>query len=400
MSKPTARLSRRAKFWALGIAAAVLLFGAGFYANGAWLRYDIHGISVINRQSRPDMAQFWDVYNLLHEKYDGTIDPRGIVEGAIRGEVASLGDPYTTYLSKQEARDLANQLKGALSGIGIEVGIKNNRLTIIAPIDGTPAAKAGLRAGDIIAAIDGVDASSLTLDDAVAKIRGQAGTKVKLAIVRGTTTLTPEITRQAITVASVSSQIRDGQIGYIRIREFGDDTAAAIKQAAADFKAARVRGVVLDLRDNPGGYLNTAVDVVSQFQDNGVVVTEKGKNRSNDHSYYATGSAPLSHLPLVVIINAGSASASEITAGALHDSDGATLVGEKSFGKGVVQEVVDLAGGNQLKVTVAKWYTPKGTNISAAGIKPDVAVPMTDADFSAGRDPQLDQALASLNARL
>ncbi len=382
------------------VGGALLFLLIGFLLNAFVLRYDLTQKGFISRNGRPDLGQFWNVYDLLHQKYDGNIDTAKLLEGAIKGEVASLNDPYTVYMNAKEAKDLQNQLAGSLSGIGIEIGIKNSRLTVIAPIDGTPAAKAGIRSGDIIAEIDGVDTSSLTLDEAVSKIRGTAGTQVKITIVRGTSSQDLTITRENITVKSVTSTMRDDGIGVIRIREFGDDTVSGVQAAVMDLKNQGAKGIIIDLRDNPGGYLQSSVDATSQFLQSGVVVQEKGKNSDDNKTFYANGNAPLGSVSIVILVNGGTASAAEIMSGALHDSGRAVLVGEKTFGKGVVQEVVDLPGGNQLKVTVAKWYTPNGTNISQEGIKPDIEVKNTVDDFNAGRDPQMDKALATLKSKL
>jgi len=386
----------------LFVAGGVVIFALGFGSNAYFWRYDLTTSGLISRSGRPDLTQFWNVYDVLHQKYDGKIDNNTLIEGAIKGEAAALNDPYTVYLDANDAKDLANELSGSLSGIGVEVGIKNNDLVVIAPIDGTPAAKAGLKAGDIIAAINGADTSSFTLDQAVGKIRGTAGTEVKLTIVRGTATLNLTLTRANITVKSVDSSMVAGQdgIGLIRIREFGDDTTAGIKAAVASLKSQGARGVIIDLRDNPGGYLQSAVDSVSQFMNSGKVVEERGTAGDNQ-TYYAEGNAPLANVPIVILVNGGTASAAEIMSGALHDSGRATLIGQKTFGKGVVQEVINLAGGTQLKVTVAKWYTPNGTNISHDGINPDIKVASaTDAQFVAGVDPQMDQALVTLKSKL
>ncbi len=333
------------------------------------------------------------IRSVLHDTFDGDVDDAKMSEGAIRGLVASLGDPYTTYLDKSQAQDLSDDLKGALSGIGIEVGLKNNRLTVIAPIDGTPAQKAGLRSGDYIATIDGKDSSEMTLDDAVKAIRGQKDTEVKLMIVRGAEK--PQefvIKRENIQVPSLKSEMREGNIGYLRLRRFGNDTDQLIRTAAADLAAKGAKSVILDLRDNPGGFLDSAVTVSSEFLKSGTVVEERSRHFES-HTLTANPGGNLTDVKLIVLVNGGSASASEIVAGALKDHQRATLVGEKTFGKGSVQEVKELSSGGQLKVTVAHWYTPNGRNISKEGIQPDVEVKMSTDDYNADRDPQLDKAL-------
>ena len=348
---------------------------------------------VWTRQGSVDNQEIGRVTQLLKNNFDGDVNTEQLSEGQLRGLVASLGDPYTTYMDKEESKALSDDLKGELSGIGVEVGLKNSRLTVIAPIDGTPAATAGMRSGDIIAAIDGQDSSQLSLDEAVKKIRGEKDTKVKITIIRGDESPRDlEITRQLIQVSSVKSEIKDGNIGYIKLRRFGDDTDVAIRQAAADLASKGVTSVVLDMRDNPGGYLDSAVTVSSEFLSAGTVVEERSRHFESK-TLVANPGGSLTKVKLIILINGGSASASEITAGALKDNGRATLVGEKSFGKGSVQEVKPLESGGQVKITVAHWFTPKGVNISKEGIKPDVEVKLTNEDYNAGRDPQLDKAL-------
>ena len=340
--------------------------------------------------------QFREIRSILESSFNGDLNDEKQAEGALRGYVASLGDPYTVYLNASEAEELSNDLAGQLSGIGVEVGLKNDRLTVIAPIDETPAAKAGIRAGDVIAIIDGQSTSELTLDEAVKKIRGEKGTEVKLTVVReGEEPKELAITRDQIQVSSVKYEVKDGDVGYIRVRRFGDDTDTAIRNAAADLAKQGITKIVLDLRDNPGGYLNSAVTVSSEFLADGVVVEERGRHMESKQ-LVANPGGNLTNAKLVILINEGSASASEITAGALKDNGRAILVGEKTYGKGSVQEVKQLSNGAQLKVTVAGWFTPKGVNISKEGIKPDIEVKLTPEDSNAGRDPQLEKALEAV----
>lgn len=381
------------------IAIALVFFTAGFLVNAFGARLLLGPGRIPNNSI--DLNKFWQVNNILHQKYDGDISADKQSAGAIAGMVASLGDPYTTYLSKQENNELNSQLNGKLSGIGIEVGLKNNRLTVIAPIDGTPAQKAGLRAGDIIAAVDGADTTTMTVDEAVSKIRGSKGTQVKLTVVRaGSSAQDITITRDDIIVPSVSYELKPDHIGYIKIRTFGDDTSTAVQNAASSLVDQGAKVLILDVRDNPGGYLESVVNISSSFIKSGVIVSEKSKNGENKE-FKATGNAQFANIPMVVLINNGSASASEILAGALHDNNKATLVGEKTYGKGSVQEVVCLGGhslssscdSDSLKVTVAHWFTPKGVNISKEGISADSEVKLTSEDYNAGRDPQLQKAL-------
>ncbi|MEI7818606.1 MAG: S41 family peptidase [bacterium] len=384
-TSPTNTLLKQTKVQ-LGIAVAASI-GVGLLIG--WFARS----SVIVRNGSFAADDIANVRELLKASFDGDIDESKQAEGAIRGVVSSLGDPYTTYLDKAQSKELSDDLKGELSGIGVEVGLKNNRLTVIAPIDDTPASKAGIRSGDIIALIDGKDSSELSLDEAVQKIRGEKGSEVKLTIIRGSEKPREvPIKREVIQVSSVKTEVKDGNIGYIRLRRFGDDTDQAIRAATADLASKGVKSVILDLRDNPGGYLDSAVTVASEFVGSGTIVEERSRHFESK-SLVANPGGNLTKVKVIVLINQGSASASEITAGALKDLGRATLVGEKSFGKGSVQEVKNLRSGSQLKVTVAHWYTPKGVNISKEGIAPDVEVKTTSEDYNAGRDPQLDKAL-------
>lgn len=338
-----------------------------------------------------DFSSLNSLQATLERTFDGTVDRQKALDGAKSGLVDSLGDPYTTYLTKKEAEALDDDLKGSLSGIGAEIGFRNNQLSVISPIADSPAAKAGLQAKDIIIKIDGKDPTGLSLEEAVSKIRGDAGTKVTLTLVRGNgQPFDVTITRANITVASVSWK-KEGDIGIITVTRYGNDTVAKVEQAAKELDSQGASKYILDLRNNPGGYLQAAVGVSGVFLDNKVVVEERKGGKTTD-KLSSSGGGTLVGKPLVVLINGGSASASEITAGALQDHGAAKLVGEKSFGKGSVQQIIDLAGGAQLKVTIAHWFTPKGRGIDKEGIKPDVTVVRTSEDINADRDPQLDKA--------
>jgi carboxyl-terminal processing protease len=338
-----------------------------------------------------------DTYSLLQRKFDGNIDDSKVLDGARAGVVASAGDPYTVYLDAKSAKDLSDQLSGTLSGVGAEVATKNNKLTVVAPVAESPAAKAGVQPGDWITKIDETDSSSYTLDEAVAKIRGEKGTKVKLTIVRGgDQPIEIEITRDVITVPSVKWSMKDNSVGYLQITQFGTDTADKVKQAAGELKAQGAQKIIIDLRNDPGGYLNAAVSVASQFMPEGKTVVEERHDGKTREKLSTQSGAQLQGLPTIVLINQGSASASEILAGALKDNGAAKLVGEKSFGKGSVQEVINLSGGAELKVTVAHWFTPSGKGIDKQGIQPDIEVKQTTDDFNNNRDPQLDRALQEL----
>jgi carboxyl-terminal processing protease len=379
------------------LTVAVLLVAAGaFYAGNT-----LYG-SVPNPFLKPpanlDWSSLGPIYSMLQRNFDGNVTDQKALDGAKAGLVQSAGDPYTVYLTAKEAKDLNNDLTGQLSGIGAEIGMKNNLITVIAPIDGAPAVKAGLRAGDIIAQINGEDTTNMTVDQAVSKIRGQAGTNVTLKLVRqgAPNPITLTITRADITVPSVTWSMKNGHVAYIKVSRFGPDTAGLVQKAAADLKGQGATKVILDLRDDPGGYLDAGVDVASQFLSEGkVVVSERTGGKTTD-TLKAKSGGQLIGLPTIVLVNGGSASASEIVAGALHDNGAAKLEGEKTFGKGSVQEIKNLPGGAELKVTVAHWYTPGGVNINKEGIKPDTEVKLTADDYNASHDPQLDKALQIL----
>jgi carboxyl-terminal processing protease len=377
------------------IIAGVVLLGAGFVGGQLAPQFVGFGSSAASEVNFNDLQ---GTYDILKSKFDGSVDNSKVLDGAKAGLVSAAGDPYTVYLDAKAAKDLDDQLKGTLSGIGAEVGIKDNHLTVIAPVSGSPAEKAGLKSGDIIAKINDTDSSTLTLDQAVAKIRGDKGTTVTLTIVRGSSEPQKiKITRDVINVPSVKWSMKDNGVGYIQVTEFGADTTDKIKQAASELKQQGATKYILDLRNDPGGYLDAGVAVASQFLPSGkLVVTEKHSGQVRDQ-LDSQGGGQLVGAKTVVLINEGSASASEIVAGALKDNGVATLIGAKSFGKGSVQEVVKMAGGAELKVTVAHWFTPSGKTIDKQGIQPDITVDQTQDDFNAGRDPQLDRALQELN---
>jgi carboxyl-terminal processing protease len=386
----------------VGTLAAVLIVFGGGYAAG---KGDVHiwgGKGVVRNQtpSSLDYASVDAVYSILKNDYDGSLNSTKLIDGAKAGLVAATGDPYTEYFDPAAAKDFNNELAGSITGIGAELGTDaQNDIVIVSPLSGYPAEKAGLKPKDIIAAVDNQPTQGMSVDAVVRKIRGKEGTKVTLTVVRGSQKpFEVTITRQKITVPSVKYQ-EDGNIGYLKISQFSNDTVSLAQKAAQEFKAKHVKGVVLDLRSDPGGYLNAAVGVSSLWLDKGKTVVQERRGGQVVSTETATGSNILAGLPTIVLIDAGSASASEITAGALHDNDIAQLVGVKSFGKGSVQQVENLPDGSELKVTIARWYTPDGKNIDKQGISPDVSVSISDQDAAAGKDPQKDKAYSLLQAK-
>ena len=399
--KKLKRQKKGAKVLAL-VLLVFIVFGFGVQVGKGNVNFGIFRTSSSKAVQGPlNYSSLDEVYNLLNKDFDGTIDKQKLIEGAKSGLVSATGDPYTEYFSPQDAKDFNNQLSGSFTGIGAELGTNsNNDIVIVSPLSGYPAQAAGLKPNDVIAAVDGQSTSGMSVDSVVRKIRGPAGSKVTLTIIRGAAAAQQiTITRAKITVASVTSSI-SGQIGYMKISQFTDDTPGLAQKAAQDFTSKGVKAVILDLRGDPGGYLDGAVSVSSLWLPSGKTVVSERRGGTVLDTLTAQGGDILYGLPTVVLLDEGSASASEITAGALHDNNAAKIVGAKSFGKGSVQEVENLADGSELKVTVARWYTPDGKNIDKQGIKPDVAVSISDDDVKAGRDPQKDKATQILQTEI
>jgi len=342
-----------------------------------------------------DTSSLQSTYQALKANFAGTLDDQKLIDAANKGLVSAAGDQYTVYMTRSEYADFNNSLTGNIGGgIGVELGTRNDVPTIVRVLANNPAGAAGVMVGDVVTALNGQSTSGQTLAQVVAGVRGEVGTTLKLTVTRAGETKEFTITRAQVDNPSVYSSVSDG-IGIMTITSFDDQTGDLARQAAQQFKSQNVKGVILDLRDNGGGYITAAQDVAGLWLDNQVVVTEKNNNTILDQ--LRTGSDPiLAGIPTVVLVNGSSASASEIVSGALHDDKAATLIGEKTFGKGSVQKLISLPEGAELKVTVAKWYTPGGTNVSGNGITPDKVVSISQDDLNAGRDPQLDAAKAQL----
>ena len=343
-----------------------------------------------------DLSGLQTTYRTLKANYDGTTDDQALIEAANKGMVSALGDPYTLYFNAKEAAAFNNDLTGTIGGgIGVELSLRNEHITVVRVLADNPGEKAGMAVGDVITNVNDTPVTAaMALNDVVLKIRGDVGTTVKIIVARGTDTKDFTITRANVTNPSVYAKVTNG-IGIMTITRFDDQTGQLAQAAARSFKNQNVTSVILDLRGNGGGYLTAAQEVASLWLNNKTVVTERTKGTITDD--LKSGTDPiLTGLPTTVLVNASSASASEITAGALQDNGVAKLVGVTTFGKGSVQKLIDLPGGAQLKVTIAKWYTPKGKNISKEGITPDKVVTISADDINAGRDPQLDAAKALL----
>ena len=403
---------------------ALVLFSAGIgYRLGerrATVSFSPDKRIVVNQTPPPsvniDFSLFWDVWQRLGRLYidRAALDPQKMVWGAISGMVNSVGDPYTTYLPPKENRDFKEDLGGQFEGIGAQLGLKDNRIIVIAPLKGNPAEKAGIGAGDYILKVDGADTTGWSVTEAVNKIRGPRGTTVNLSILHDgdTKPIDIAIVRNTITVPSVESWMKSAgeiieisglmnvpakqdRVAYIRLSRFGDHSNEDWDKAVAEVAAAAsgIKGLIVDLRNNPGGYLDGSVFIASEFLRDGVVVSQVNSDGTKQ-DYPVMRRGRLLDIPLVVLINKGSASAAEIVAGALRDYGRATIVGETSFGKGSVQTPEDLPDGSSVHITTGRWLLPKGDSISQKGVVPDVVVPMEDID--ATRDAQLARAIELL----
>lgn len=343
-----------------------------------------------------DFDLFWQVWSLVQEKYvDQPVSNQDLFDGALQGLLYGLKDPYSAYFTPEMAEDFSQELSGSFFGIGAELGLNDKGyLVVVAPIAGTPAEVAGVRAGDVILSIDGTDTTGMTVSEAVGMIRGEKGTDVTLVLFGegDTESRTVAITRDEIKIQSVKTTIRPDGIGVVEVSVFGDDTIAGFAEAADKLRDAKVKGIVIDLRNNPGGYLDAAIALSGYWTGAQTVVQEE--IRGERTAFPGDGDARFANTPTVVLVNGGSASASEIFSGALQDYGLATLIGEQTFGKGSVQEYQELSDGGAVKITVARWLTPKGRSIDKEGIAPDQEVTRTLQDYHANLDPQLDAAIS------
>ncbi len=348
-----------------------------------------------------DFGLFWDTWRLLEEKSPTTPDKKKMFYGAIGGLVNSLDDPYTIFMDPSESQKFAEDLSGVFDGIGAEIGIKKGVVTVISPLTDSPAERAGLKSMDKILKINDTGTIDLALDEAVNLIRGPKGTEVTLTILRGSESDTREIKiiRATIEVKSVDLKFIDSgesqakeNIAVLKISKFGDDTYQGVLDASNEILSKGAKKIILDLRNNPGGYLNSAVDVAGIFIPAGKTVTSE-KFSGHKKDYLANGADKLGGIPMVILANEGSASAAEILAGALRDNRQIRLIGEKTYGKGSVQEVEQLKDGSSVKITVAEWLTPSGKNINKEGLQPDIEVKISTEDYDAGKDPQMEKAI-------
>ena len=392
-SASASRGATRAWYIAIVCAVAISSFVAGTRSDQLWAAIaPVFGIKASS--DTLDLLSVQRTFQKLKANYDGTLDTNALIDGANRGMVAAAGDRYTVFMDKSEADAFNKELSGEVSGIGAEIGVRSGQPTILRTLANSPAEKAGVQAGDVILGVNDLSMRGASAADVAEKVRGEADTTVKLTLKRGNDTKEFTITRAKVSDPSVRTSVKDG-VGIMKISRFDDQTGTLASEAARSFKDQNVKAIILDLRDDGGGYLDAARQVASLWLDKKVIVTERTGDTVTG-TLKADGSPLLGGIKTVVLVNGGSASASEIVAGALQDHKAATLIGEKTFGKGTVQKVIELPGGRILKVTVARWYTPNGKNITKEGITPDMSVVLTSTDMDAGRDQQMDAALAAV----
>lgn len=360
-------------------------FNNWFSGFAPYLGFEARGSSI-------DWTPLNEVYNRLAVTYNGEISEKEVIEGAKKGLVASLGDIYTVYMDAETSSDFYDDLHGNVgSGVGIEMGERDGYVRVLRTLPDNPARKAGILAGDILYKVDGEEIYTLTTDEIAKKVRGETGSEVTITVVRDGEEKSFTMKRE--TINNVSAYVDySGSTAIVTVTRFDTDTGTMVQGFANEFSKKGVKKVILDLRNNGGGYVSAAQDLLSLWIDNNKVLIQKSKHFGNSTNSTSSGKAILKDMKTIVLVNGSTASASEIVAGALQDYKKATILGETTYGKGVVQNLYDLSGGTVLKVTTAEWYTPEDRSINKTGIKPDVEVEMTYEDINAMRDPQMDKA--------
>lgn len=406
------RLSKRALPPTLVVIFVILAFVLGFF-SAQTSNKEIKGNSQVtgtHDEVPPylvkdvDFQLFWQVWDYIHRNsFNRPLTDTKIFYGALAGMVAGLEDPYSIFMNPEVAQEFNNELEGTFDGIGAEIGIRNNNLVIVAPLASTPAEKAGLKPGDRILGIDGVDTTGMAVDYAVTLIRGQRGTPVVLTVLSNGDAEAKEVTivRDKITIQVVQSELKTtnegNKIAYIKVVHFSQETDIKFREAWQQLKARGAQAIILDLRNNPGGFLDQAIALASHWVTSGVVVKEKLPEQDY-YDYRSLGPGDLADTPTIVLVNGGSASASEIVTGALQDWELATVVGEKTFGKGSVQDLQEFPDGSAVKLTIAKWFTPKERSIDLTGLTPDIEIVRDREDIEAEQDPQLEKAIELLES--
>jgi carboxyl-terminal processing protease len=399
--------SKAGKFIFLFLVLAAFWFvfqvGYSFGQKGRSIGFGVGPKEVVNTEvGKPgglDFSLYWEAWNKLKEKSVQEPDTEKMIYGSISGLLSSINDPYTVFFTPEENKRFREDIQGEFDGIGVELVAKDNLPTVVAPLSGSPAEKAGMKAGDIIAEVDGTKTDTISFNEVVDKIRGKKGTKVNLKVLRENKSdlIDFAVERDTITVKSVewdTKNIEGKKYSVVKIRQFGADTDSLFEEYANQIIKEQPGGIIVDLRNNPGGYLESAVNLSSYFLDGGVVVAEQNKD-GQKKEYKVTKKARLRNFKLVVLVNKGSASASEIFSGAIQDRKAGKIIGEKTFGKGSVQELVELSDGSAAKITVAKWLTPNGRTINGEGITPDIVLKQDD---QAKDDSQLNRALEFLKS--
>ena len=386
------------KVYLVGVVLATLLIGFVIGTRSDQLFAAIGPVFGVRVETGTlDTTSLQQVYQSLKTHYNGSVNDDKLIEGAKQGMVAAVGDPYTVYFGAKEAEEFNKELSGEIGGgIGAEIGLRSEQPTVIRTLPDNPAEKAGLHAGDVIVAVNDEVVDGWDVERTVRAIRGEVGTTVKVTVARDKQPRVFTITRDEINNPSVSDELR-GSTGIITINRFDQETVSLVRRTVEKLKDDGMKQLVVDMRGNGGGYLDAAPGVAGMWLNDKLVVSVRA-NGGNEQKLYAEGDTILRGIKTAVIVNAGSASATEIVTAALKHYGVATIVGEKTFGKGTVQELVPLANDTLLKVTIKRWYTPSGSNVNEKGIKPDVAAGLTQADLDAGKDPQLDAALKAVAA--
>ncbi len=406
---PQVYLTNKSKYFFTYILVGLVAFVLGWQASSLGI-FGNARVSIDRSPAGPvlsdqnsynvDMELFWTVWGELEDKYvdESALQNEGMVYGAVKGMVDALADPYTVFMTPEESKQFSASLDGTLEGIGAELTVKDNQLIIVSPLRKSPAEKAGILPGDIIYKIDGKDASEMTLIDAIMAIRGQKGTTVILTMIREGVSEPFEVSivRDSIDIESVTIEKLDNEIIYLSVNQFNDKTNEEFGKAISEMVLSEPKGLIVDLRFNGGGYLDIAVELLSYLlpaDTAAVVIKERGKD---DEVLYTNGNPKLLNVPLVVIVNDSSASASEIVAGAIQDQQRGVILGVKTFGKGSVQEVENFSDGSSIRMTIAKWYTPNDRNIDGIGLTPDIVVELTEEDIEQEYDRQKEEAIKYL----
>lgn len=404
--KEVKELNKKKK-WIAWTVAIVLVTNILTYYGTKRLSLVLPNGKIIGAQQYSDASKFqklFDVRNLLYKLYDGNIDDNTLVEGAIKGMAASLNDPYTVFMNQKEYENFSSQTEGSYSGVGIQIEVKDNNIVVLSTFEGSPAKKAGVLPGDIIEKVNNTDVNGKEYDKAVTMMKGAKGTDVSITVLRNSKdTYTYKMKRDTIALETVSGEMLAGNIAYIKLSMFDENTGKNFNKKLTELQSQGAKGLILDLRQNPGGLLTTCVEVASNFIPKDKVIVSTIDKNNNKQEYASKGGNAIG-LPLVVLTDGNTASASEIVSGAVRDYKIGTLVGEKTFGKGVVQTLVDTGDGTALKVTMAKYYTPNGENIQKKGIQPDITVKypenLLSQPYNRSTDPQFNKALETIKGKL